>query len=184
VWIDIKDYEGIYQVNSEGQVKSLDRLIPYRGGMAKRKGIIIKPHTLKTGYKYVGLSKLGVVKYLKLHRLVGTTFIQNPFEYKYINHKDMDKGNNCVGNLEWVSAKQNNIHKLINLGGPKLTFEDVETIREEYWVKHQKTIVELAALYNVTPTHIRSIIHYRRWNSPLYTTKYKGFIKGMHPMEH
>ena len=108
LWKDIKDYEGFYQVSNLGRVKSLSRSIyDSRGYMIYRKGKIKKPSVDKNGYPQIGLCKNGTVITRKIHRLVAETFIPNPENKPEINHKDEDKLNNCVDNLEWVTEKEN-----------------------------------------------------------------------------
>lgn len=100
IWKDIKGYEGIYQVSSEGRVRSLDR-IGERG--YRYKGKILTPRPNKRGYMWVVL----VGKNYAVHRLVAQTFIPNPNNYPIVNHKDENPSNNCVENLEWCDAKYN-----------------------------------------------------------------------------
>lgn len=97
-WKDIKDYYGLYQVNDTGDVKSL------KYGKEK----ILKPLKNKWGYFEVALSKDGKKKWISIHRLVATTFIHNPYNLPCVNHKDEDKTNNRVDNLEWCSYGYNN----------------------------------------------------------------------------
>lgn len=89
VWKDIEDYEGLYQVSNMGRVKSLI------------KGIILKQWNDKDGYKLVGMSKNKRKKTFKVHRLVAKAFIKNPNNLPLVNHKDENKANNEVNNLEW-----------------------------------------------------------------------------------
>lgn len=89
IWKDIKGYEGLYQVSSLGRVKS------------KRK--ILK--AINGEYLKVGLSKNGIQKTLYVHRLVAETFLgENKLQ---VNHKDEDKHNNNIENLEFVTHKEN-----------------------------------------------------------------------------
>lgn len=96
IWKDKKDYEGHYQVSNLGRIKSIK--------FGKER--ILKQH-IKRGYYYVGLSKNGIVKRYLVHRLVAQAFIDNPNNYKEVNHKDENKLNNSVDNLEWCNAKYN-----------------------------------------------------------------------------
>lgn len=96
IFKDIEGYDD-YQVSNLGRVKSL-----WYG-----KERILKPRKNKTGYLQVGLHKNGKIKYDYIHRLVGKTFLDNPDNLPQINHKDEDKSNNNVDNLEWCSASYN-----------------------------------------------------------------------------
>ena len=93
IWKDKKDYEGHYQVSNLGRVKSI------KFG----KEIILK-QKIRGGYYSVGLSKNGIVKTYYVHRLVAEAFIDNPNNYKEVNHKDECKSNNIVSNLEWCEV--------------------------------------------------------------------------------
>lgn len=106
-WRDIKEYEGLYQVSNYGNVRSLDRIIKSKNGVIKHiRGRIIRQET-NDGYKYCSLCKSGIAKPQKVHRLVACAFIPNPQNHPYINHKDENKSNNKVDNLEWCSKWYN-----------------------------------------------------------------------------
>jgi hypothetical protein len=62
------------------------------------------------GYQIVDLYKNGKGERKKVHRLVAQAFIPNPQKKKTVNHKDGNPENNCVGNLEWATQKENNLH--------------------------------------------------------------------------
>lgn len=95
-WKDIPSYEGIYQISNNSQVKSL------RSG--KKLTISFVP------YGFVKLCVNGVAKKHYVHRLVAVAFIPNPENKSMINHKDGDKRNNAITNLEWCDAKHNVKH--------------------------------------------------------------------------
>lgn len=100
IWKDIVGYEGCYQVSNLGRVKSLNYL-------QKGKEQILKAQVVSCGYFAVTLSKEGKSKTHTIHRLVAKTFIDNPDNLPQVNHKDEDKTNNRVENLEWCSAEYN-----------------------------------------------------------------------------
>lgn len=112
IWKDIKDYEGLYQVSNLGKVRSLDHIRKnekYENQKCLTKGRMLKPAIQKeSGYAFVVLSKNGKTKGFRVHRLVAETFIQNPYNYRCVNHKDENKQNNNVNNLEFCSHKYNN----------------------------------------------------------------------------
>lgn len=101
IWKDIPNYEGLYQVSNLGNVRSLN--------YNKTKKIkILTPSFDSYGYHHLVLWKDGKRKGFTVHRLVAEAFIPNPDNLHQINHKDEDKTNNCVDNLEWCSAEYNN----------------------------------------------------------------------------
>ena len=97
VWKDILGYEGLYKISDKGRVKSI--------GYKKER--ILKPGRDKYGYLLVSLCKNHKIKYCHIHRLVALTFILNPNNLPQVNHKDEDKTNNRVENLEFCDRKYN-----------------------------------------------------------------------------
>lgn len=116
-WRDIINYEGLYQVSNLGRVRSLDHSNSgvHRGTPFVRyvKGRILTPANCK-GYKWVHLSKDGIIKNMKVHRLVAIAFLPNPNCYDIVNHKDRNPSNNEASNLEWCTQNYN-----VNYGGAK-----------------------------------------------------------------
>lgn len=102
VWKDIEGYEGLYQVSNFGRIKSLSRKDGFFN-MPTR----IKKQNISNHYFAVGLSKNGIYKTMHVHRIVAKAFLQNPDNLPQVNHKDENKLNNRVDNLEWCSAKYN-----------------------------------------------------------------------------
>ena len=97
IWCPIKGYESLYEVSDQGRVKSLK--------FGKER--ILKPGSDKDGYLQVGLHKNGYKKMCRVHRLVSQTFIPNPNNLPEVNHRDENKTNNSVQNLEWCDRKSN-----------------------------------------------------------------------------
>ena len=104
-WRTIVGYEGQYEVSSYGRVRSLDR---YDRMNRFWKGRILNLHTGTGGYLFVGLSSNGNEKNYLVHRMVAQAFIPNPDNLPQVNHKDEDKSNNRVDNLEWCTSFYNN----------------------------------------------------------------------------
>ena len=98
IWCPVKNYESLYEVSDQGRVKSI--------GYGKER--ILKPSRNNCGYLQVVLCKNGEKKMCCVHRLVAQTFIPNPQNLPQVNHKDEDKDNNSVQNLEWCDQKYNN----------------------------------------------------------------------------
>lgn len=110
IWRDIPDFKGYYQASNLGRIRSVTRKARVKilhNDFRTIKERIISPATTKDGYLKVSLSKNHKRYYFKVHRLIAITFIPNPNNYPVINHKDENKQNNCVDNLEWCSIKYN-----------------------------------------------------------------------------
>jgi len=98
IWKDVVGWEGLYQVSSFGRVKSFRKKEPH----------LLSTCVGKHGYCVVLLyDSNGQRKNERVHRLVAQAFIPNPNNYPYINHKDENKTNNHVENLEWCTAEYN-----------------------------------------------------------------------------
>ena len=103
IWKDIVGYEGLYQISNYGNVRSLN----YH---RENRIHILKQIVDYTGYLFVCLSKNKKRKQFKIHRLVADAFLDNPNNLPCINHKDENKENNNVSNLEWCNHKYNNVY--------------------------------------------------------------------------
>lgn len=114
IWKDIKGYEGMYQISNYGNVRALDYKVKMLHGERTKKGHLLKSTSNGNGYLIVGLSCKGKRKNYYIHRLVAETFLDNPNMCNQVNHKDYNTFNNCLDNLEWVSAKENIIYSLPN----------------------------------------------------------------------
>ena len=110
VWKDIRGYEGYYQVSNLGRVKSLQTK---KYSHIKKCAIVVmrekilKPHPDTKKYLLVDLKKDGKRNTQKVHRLVAEAFVPNDNNYPQVNHKDENKQNNCVENLEWCTPQYN-----------------------------------------------------------------------------
>ena len=94
--VNISGYEEFYEVSSDGEIKS------------KRSGKIMKQQVDASGYKTISLHLNKKNKAYKVHRLVALAFIPNPNNLPIVNHKDENKKNNRIDNLEWCDYKYNN----------------------------------------------------------------------------
>jgi hypothetical protein len=100
-WKQIQDFPN-YEVSNLGNVRNSNT------------GRILKL-TCKGGYMFTGLCQNSNSKTLPVHRLVALAFIDNPENKQQVNHKDKNRGNNIISNLEWSTALENNIHKSTNI---------------------------------------------------------------------
>ena len=98
---NVVGYEGLYMVDTEGNVFRV-----------KKDGLkLLKPIKYNNGYLCVGLYKFGEKKDKTIHRIVLETFLPNKDENKLtVNHKDEDKTNNSLENLEWMTIQQNIVY--------------------------------------------------------------------------
>lgn len=122
-WKPVCGYETRYEVSNFGRVRNAD-------------GHILKP-IKRRGYLCLNFCVNGVRKDMKIHRIVAEAFIPNPDELPFVNHKDEDKENNAVWNLEWCTAKYNcnygthNLRVSMNKTGKKSNWsaEGLEKLR-------------------------------------------------------
>ena len=154
VWKDVIGYEGVYQVNNIGEVKRVSKnklLTPYVGVKSK-------------GYIYVKLCMNNVRCKKALHRVVAEAFIPNPLNKPEVNHKDGNKSNNCVDNLEWCNRSENEQHSYNILNkdsGKKLSVEQRDSVvhlRDNLGL----TFVEIATKLNVSPSNVRWLYNRRK----------------------
>ena len=158
-WKDIVGYEGLYQVSTLGRVKSLTT------------GCIRKTYFDTNGYQLVTLNKNGQKTRKRIHRIVAETFIDG-FNVKLdVNHKDGNKSNNCVENLEWCTRSQNVTHAFRNglnhaasgekNGKSKLTEPEVLQIREAWDRLHN--YCKVARMFSVNEGTVWAIVNGKTW---------------------
>lgn len=116
IWKDIAGFEGLYQVSNFGNVRSVTRLITRSDGKTYlKKGKQLKSFVTNKGYEYVMLNDFNSKQHLKtVHRLVAQAFVDNPNNLPIVNHKDENKLNNAVSNLEWCTHAYNNVYNGVN----------------------------------------------------------------------
>lgn len=100
IWKDIEGFDGKYKISNFGRTYSF---------IAKRI-LDFKPHKIH-GYCGVCIGEKGNRKHFKTHRLVAQAFLSNPENKKEVNHKDKNRTNNCIENLEWNTPYENTQHK-------------------------------------------------------------------------
>lgn len=129
IWKTIPGFGGRYEVSDHGQVRS------YANGRHgnKDEAVVLKPKKIPAGYLQVNLYKTnggGKQFYKLVHRLVADAFIPNPNTFPVVNHKDGNKMNNRVENLEWVTASENSTHAVqTGLSKPSQYQKDVTSAR-------------------------------------------------------
>lgn len=175
IWKDIPDWEGMYQISSIGNIRSLNRPVKARGDkISIKKGKILKPLFDKDGYLHIGLYKEQKGYFRRLHRLVALAFIPNPENKPLVNHLNGIKDDNRVENLEWCTQQRNmqHAHKTglkvnTHMFGEgcnfsKLNDEQILYIRASY-DKKTNSYKKLAEQFNVSASQISNIIRRNNW---------------------
>ena len=113
IWKPVIGYEGFYEVSSLGRLRSVDRIdVNTEGDKRLLSGKIIKLHKDSHGYLIAVISKNGVHKTVKIHRLVAMAFIPNPDCKRFVDHINTIRDDNRVENLRWVTARENNLNSI------------------------------------------------------------------------
>lgn len=170
IWKDIPEYEGLYQVSNFGRVKSFKR----KGNNKER--ILTASNNNTKKYWKVQLSKKDKIKHFSVHKLVALAFIPNPENLPCVNHKDENKDNNHVSNLEWCTYQYNTNYgtrnerarnKMINgkLAKPILQF----SLKGEF-IKEWESISEIQRQLNIN-------VSYTLLNKTIHTYNYFWFYK-------
>lgn len=175
IFVDIKGYEGLYQISNFGRVKSLARNVRTgRGGIGIRsiKEKILTPAKKENDYFFVSIGKNNVHKCHYIHRLVAQHFIPNPENKPEVNHTKSNKSDNRYFRLEWSTKSENLLHSfkhgthkpLIGSKSPraKLNDEKVYAIKERY-NDGGVSIRKLANEFGVHHAIIYGIIKGKRW---------------------
>lgn len=165
IFKSIKDYEGIYEISQYGNVKSLKR----SGSGVLKKDIILKPFDNGRGYLYYTLRKNCKAKNYSAHRLVAEMFIPKKDGLNDINHKDGNKKNNKVENLEWCNKKMNMVHaSILNLlpKGEKSHFaklkqDDVIKIKKMWGYNIKREII--SDIFQISYAQISRIVNKKNW---------------------
>lgn len=167
IWKDIVGYEGYYQVSNLGRIRSLDRTVTSRNTTRTIRGKILKPKINSiNGYNSVMLGMSGVAKYVRVHRVVAQSFIDNPDNKPEINHINGNKSDNRVLNLEWVTHRENHKHRISVLkqtsGAAKITKNIADEIRERF-ANGNITQTALGKEYGLCQQNISLIINRKCW---------------------
>ena len=157
IWKDIGGYEWYYQISNKGRVKSLSRQREGNGKKGLLAERILKLTINSDGYYNVKLYKNGKKKSFKVHRLLAIAFLENPKGEKYINHKDGNKTNNSLDNIEWCTSSHNVKHAYKMGLNPVCLNLDKEKL-EKLYIKKNKSVKEIAATANCSITSVRNYL--------------------------
>lgn len=147
-YIIINEFDN-YGISNLGNIKNI------------KKGNVLTPYLNKSGYLTYTFCQNGIKKTFKIHRLVALYFIPNPENLPYVNHKDGDKTNNKVENLEWVTAKENDNHARKT----GLKTQEKPIIAENITTKETiafKSVTEAGAILGVNKGTISKVLNGKR----------------------
>lgn len=171
VWQDIEGYEGYYKVSNYGRVKNAERKVWNGRGYYTIKETVKSP-SLNRGYLQIKLSKNNTDKMYLVHRLVADTFISNFSNFPCINHKDENKENNRVENLEWCTVEYNNRYNGRYDRVSKKMGNIVQQIKDGKVVKEYQSCRQAARELNIHPCHIAECARGIRSSYGGYAWKY------------
>jgi len=115
-WRPVVSFEGLYEISNKGNIRSVTRSV-FHSGNGRGHLLIGKQLSARInnyGYVSTRLNKSGKTFTRFIHRLLAEAFIPNPENKKCVNHKDGNKLNNALDNLEWLSHQENMIHAYKN----------------------------------------------------------------------
>jgi hypothetical protein len=170
VWRPVPGFVGLYEVSDLGRVRSLDRVVVRSDGRPRRfKGVVMAPHSMRTGYLQVSLGCAGARTCAYVHRLVAAAFIGSCPAGMEVCHNDGNPANNCVENLRYDTAANNHADKLAHgtsgrgelNAAAKLTTADVHTVR--VLLKRKVPQSDIARRFGVTDGAIRKICRGKSW---------------------
>lgn len=193
IWKEIPGFEGYYEASTEGNIRSIDRVINCPWGKrypakGKRKSIC----AFRTGYLYVNLYKEHKYYKKSVHRLVALTFIPNPDDKPCIDHIDGDRANNKVSNLRWCTRKENannpitvkrlaeacrseSRNKKLSESTRKRAKPVIQLSLSGKPIKEWRSAIIASKELNICRTSIYLCIHGKRKYAGGYLWKYKSF---------
>ena len=165
LWKDIPNTNGEYRISSNGKI------------VTTKTGRVHKVTIDERGYERVRLFKVNRKRMFKVHRLVAITFIPNPYNKEQVNHKDGNKRNNCVDNLEWVTNLENMRHSRQN---------GLHDGHKRFCEAHKKPVIAthiqsgeeivfdsiMAARNTIGTSHVQEVIKGLRYEAKGYTFRY------------
>ena len=160
IWRDIEGYKGLYQISNKGRVKRL----------YKASERILKLHDNGRGYLRVALTKESSLKFIMIHRLVAQAFIPNPNNLPEINHRDENKKNNCVENLEWCDRVYN-----INYGtrNERASRKILQYSKSGEFIKEWPSALEVERVLDINNSHIIQCCKGKRKSAGGFIWRYK-----------
>lgn len=166
IWKPVEQFLYV-EASSKGRIK----ILPHKN----KKGRIISEFCKdKDGYcKITVIKRNGAVTQTSVHRLVALAFIPNPEHKTCVNHKDANRTNNCVENLEWVTPKENVYHSFLHGNRQKIKSVPKNTLLTNYQIsqidnlRKYYTVNQIAKLFNIEYQSIKNIIHKKKHREEL-----------------
>lgn len=172
IWKPIVGYDGKYEISNLGNIKSLRRFKKNNSKLQLVEEKLLSKYTNpKNGYVYVYLCNDGNYKNIRVHKLVAEAFIDNPNNYKSINHIDGNKTNNHVDNLEWCTQSYNNIDAKKRNG----IYDNDDKIVELYNI--YKNCKKVANIIGVCSETVRQVL--KRNNVHVLSKHEQSMLKGV-----
>lgn len=137
---DIPGYEGRYAISKDGEVYSYPKKTNNNAQIA---GKLMKPFLNNKGYYVISLIKNKLRKCIRVHRLVAYTYIPNPKNKPQINHKNFNKSDNRIENLEWCTASENNRYKKLKKVKSNKTFKGTYCSPKEKRIKKWRAMIKI-----------------------------------------
>lgn len=165
MWKEIPGTEGQYQISNYGKVRTV------------KTGRVLTPAIDARGYERVCLFKMDRDRRYKVHRLVAITFIPNPDNKPQVNHKDGNKRNNFVDNLEWVTNEENMRHANetgLREGHQRFCESRKKRIIATHIESGEEVVFDsiLAAKKAIGTNHIQEVLRGLRYEAKGYTFRY------------
>lgn len=170
-WRDIKNYEGKYQASSSGRIKSL--IFKNKVAQFERDKVLKQALRGSKGkYYFVELFKHNKGKKFQTARLVAGAFIPNPGNKPQVNHKNLNKLDNRVENLEWCTQSENILHSFANGRVPlfgekapwsKLTENQIRQMRLIWKAEEGIPQRKIAKMFNIDQALVSRIVNNKAW---------------------
>ena len=166
---------GLYQVSNLGRIKGIKREVLRNGNVYRWKERILTPQIEKNGYIRFILSKNGKMYRILIHRAVAEAFIENKQNKPQVNHKNGNKKDNTVKNLEWVTAQENTLHSLKNgLRKPQKTKRIIQLDEKNKFIRIWNSAREAGNYLNISYNLIYECCRGKIKKAGNYIWKYEG----------
>ena len=163
MWRPVLGYEGIYEINRLGEIRRI------------KSGRILRGYMGRDGYKRVSLTANGQTKPFLLHRLLAVAYIPNPLNYPCINHKDEDKSNNSLDNLEWCTHRYNLNYGTHNARANESRKKPISQYSKDgKFIRDWDSVTDLRNETGADITHVSSCCRGKRKSANGYCWQYKN----------